>query len=130
VEVARRQNVSLASLLAAVGLGQDLSAEALITADLEIKYAGYFERERAQADKMRQMGDFPLAADLPYEDMRSLSLEARQKLSAIRPMSLAQASRVPGISPSDLQNLVIEVARQQRNASTQQLPAVESSVLS
>ena len=129
-EVARRQNVSLASLLAAVGLGDDLSAEAMITADLEIKYAGYFQRERAQADKLRQMGDFPLATDLPYQDMHSLSSEARQKLSAIRPRSLAQASRIPGISPSDLQNLVIEVERRKRTASTPQLPAAESSVLS
>jgi tRNA uridine 5-carboxymethylaminomethyl modification enzyme len=118
VEVARRQDVSLRSLLHAVGLGADLDDEALITADLEIKYAGYFERERAQADRMRRMGDFSLDADLEYGQMQSLSFEARQKLSNLRPGSLAQASRIPGVSPSDLQNLVIEVERRRRLAST------------
>ena len=118
VEVARRQDVSLRSLLDAVGAGREIDDEALITADLEIKYAGYFERERAQADRMRNMGDFSLDPDLEYDEMRSLSLEARQKLSNVRPGSLAQASRIPGVSPSDLQNLVIEIERRRRLATT------------
>ncbi|HVS59600.1 MAG TPA: tRNA uridine-5-carboxymethylaminomethyl(34) synthesis enzyme MnmG [Gemmatimonadaceae bacterium] len=119
VDVARRQDVSLRALLHAVGKGADLDDEALVTADLEIKYAGYFERERAQADRMRRMGDFSLDDDLEYGEMRSLSLEARQKLSNLRPRSLAQASRIPGVSPSDLQNLVIEIERRRRLATTQ-----------
>jgi tRNA uridine 5-carboxymethylaminomethyl modification enzyme len=118
VDVARRQDVSLRALLHAVGKGADLDDEALVTADLEIKYAGYFERERAQADRMRRMGDFSLDDDLEYGEMRSLSLEARQKLSNLRPRSLAQASRIPGVSPSDLQNLVIEIERRRRLTTT------------
>ena len=118
VEVARRQEVSLRDLLTAVGVGGELSDEALVTADLEIKYAGYFERERAQADRMRRMGDFALDPDLDYQDMRSLSFEARQKLASIKPQSLAQASRIPGVSPSDLQNLIIEIERRRRLAAT------------
>ena len=116
VEVARRQNVSLQKLLEAVGVGAGIDNEALVTADLEIKYAGYFERERAQAERMRRMGDFSLDADIEYGGMRSLSLEARQKLSNLRPGSLAQASRIPGVSPSDLQNLVIEIERRRRGS--------------
>ena len=111
VDVARRQHVSLSDLLQAAGADEGLPRDAIVTADLEIKYAGYFERERLQADRMKQMGDFALAAELPYGEMRSLSFEARQKLSGLRPRTLAQASRIPGISPSDLQNLVIEVER-------------------
>ena len=118
VEVARRQEVSLRALLDAVGQGADLDDEAIVTADLEIKYAGYFERERAQADRMRRMGDFSLDGDLDYSGMQSLSMEARQKLSNLKPRSLAQASRIPGVSPSDLQNLVIEVERRRRLAAT------------
>ena len=116
VEVARRRDVSLQALLGAVGLGSAIDGEALITADLEIKYAGYFVRERVQAERMRRMGDFSLDADLEYDEMRSLSFEARQKLSNLRPRSLAQASRIPGVSPSDLQNLVIEIERRRRLA--------------
>jgi tRNA uridine 5-carboxymethylaminomethyl modification enzyme len=118
IEVARRQEVPLQELFQAAALGEDIAGEALVTADLEIKYAGYFERERTQADRMRRMGDFSLDADLEYDEMRSLSLEARQKLSHLRPRSLAQASRIPGVSPSDLQNLVIEIERRRRVAAT------------
>jgi tRNA uridine 5-carboxymethylaminomethyl modification enzyme len=118
-EVARRQEVSLGSLFLAAGLGADLDDEAVVTADLEIKYAGYFERERAQAERMQRMGDFVLDSGIDYAEMRSLSFEARQKLASLRPLSLAQASRIPGVSPSDLQNLVIEIERRRRIAVTQ-----------
>ncbi|MDQ6830310.1 MAG: tRNA uridine-5-carboxymethylaminomethyl(34) synthesis enzyme MnmG [Gemmatimonadota bacterium] len=114
VEIAKRQHIGLADLFAAAGVGADLSRESVITAELEIKYAGYFERERVAADKLRRLGDFTLATDLPYAEMRSLSFEARQKLSSLRPLTLAQASRIPGVSPNDLQNLVLEVEKQKR----------------
>jgi tRNA uridine 5-carboxymethylaminomethyl modification enzyme len=116
IELAKRQDISLRSLLDAVGVGHEVPDDAAITADLEIKYEGYFSREREQAARMRRMGDFALAGDLPYEEMQSLSFEARQKLAAIRPLTLAQASRIPGVSPSDLQNLVLEVGKLRRLA--------------
>ncbi len=115
-EVARRQNVSLRDLFAATNVGADLLPEAVVTGELELKYAGYFERERAQADKLRRMGDFGLSPDLEYAEMRSLTFEARQKLATIKPATLAQASRIPGVSPSDLQNLMIEIERHKRKA--------------
>jgi tRNA uridine 5-carboxymethylaminomethyl modification enzyme len=116
VELARRQDVQLRELFALVGVGQHLTLDAVVTAELQIKYAGYFERERVQADKMRRMGHFALEADLPYESMQSVSFEARQKLANQRPRSLAQAARIPGVSPNDLQNLVLEVERHRRVA--------------
>jgi tRNA uridine 5-carboxymethylaminomethyl modification enzyme len=115
-EVAKRQGVELRELFTVTNVGQDLPAEAVVTTELEIKYDGYFERERVQADRMKRMGEFSLDDSLPYAEMRSLSTEARQKLSALRPRTLAQASRISGISASDLQNLVIEVERQRRVA--------------
>jgi tRNA uridine 5-carboxymethylaminomethyl modification enzyme len=115
-EVAKRHGVSLGELFAIVGIGEEIGREALVTAELEIKYAGYFERERTHAEKMRRLGAFALDGDLPYADMRSLSSEARQKLTALRPLSLAQAARIPGVSPTDLQNLVIEVEKRRRLA--------------
>ncbi|HUR00714.1 MAG TPA: FAD-dependent oxidoreductase, partial [Gemmatimonadaceae bacterium] len=127
-ELARRQEVHLADLLAAADVGSNLQPDAIVTADLEIKYAGYFERERIQADRMKRLGDFPLDDALPYDEMQSLSFEARQKLSSIRPGSLAQASRISGVSPSDLQNLVVEVERRRRQASPASTPAAPSSI--
>jgi tRNA uridine 5-carboxymethylaminomethyl modification enzyme len=110
-EIAKRQNVALAECFRVTGVGGDLSSDAVLTTELELKYAGYFARERTQADRMKKMGSFPLDAALPYPTMKSLSSEARQKLGALKPANLAQAARVPGVSPSDLQNLVIEVER-------------------
>jgi tRNA uridine 5-carboxymethylaminomethyl modification enzyme len=115
-DVVRRPNVPLAPLFAATGVGEDLPSEAIITTELEIKYAGYFERERMQADKLRRMGDFALPPTLDYSSMRSLTYEARQKLDALKPATLAQASRIPGVNPNDLQNLMIEIERQKRQS--------------
>ncbi|MBC8089476.1 MAG: tRNA uridine-5-carboxymethylaminomethyl(34) synthesis enzyme MnmG [Phycisphaerae bacterium] len=115
-ELARRNKVSLKSLFDAAGVGADLPMEAVVSAELDIKYSGYFARERLAADKLAAMGGFVLAEALPYEKMQTLSTEARQKLALRRPGTLAQAASIPGISPSDLQNLVFEVERRGRLA--------------
>jgi tRNA uridine 5-carboxymethylaminomethyl modification enzyme len=112
-EVARRPGVSLAQLMQAAGLGID-DRDAVLTAELELKYAGYFERERTQAERMRKLRDLAIPAELRYEDLQSLSTEARQKLERVRPATLEQAGRVPGVSASDLQNLVIEIERRRK----------------
>lgn len=110
-EVARRHGISLSELFQVSGVSSRFSAESLLSAELGIKYAGYFAREKAQADRMKSMGDFLIPSDVAYTDMNSLSYEARQKLTTIQPRTLAQASRIPGVSPSDIQNLVIEVEK-------------------
>ena len=115
-EVAKRQHVALLDLLRAAGVGGDLQSDAVVTAELELKYAGYFARERDQAAKLRRMGQFPLDEGVPYDEMQSLSFESRQKLAAIRPSTLAQAARIPGVSPTDLQNLVLEIEKRRRQA--------------
>jgi len=113
-ELARRHGVGLRDLIQAVGAPGILDADALTTVELELKYEGYFERERVHADKLRRMSQLVLPADLPYAEFLSLSTEARQKLSARRPTTLAQAAGIPGVSPSDLQNLLIEIERRRR----------------
>jgi tRNA uridine 5-carboxymethylaminomethyl modification enzyme len=113
-ELARRQHISLGDLFKVMGVGTDLPADAIISTELELKYSGYFDRERAQADKLRRMGDFKLDEALPYDQMLSLSLEARQKLARLQPRTLAQAAGAPGVSPTDVQNLVIEIEKRRR----------------
>jgi tRNA uridine 5-carboxymethylaminomethyl modification enzyme len=110
-EVAKRHGVALGELLSAAEVSGEWSREAMTAVDLEIKYSGYFARERQQAEQLRKLADMPLDATLPYASMRSLSTEARQKLASRQPATLAQASSIPGISPTDLQNLVLEAAR-------------------
>lgn len=111
VELARRNDVTLQSLFEAAGVGDGLPRDAVVGAELEIKYAGYFERERMQAERLVAQGAIVLSASLDYASMRTLSIEARQKLERLRPGTLAQASAIPGISPADLQNLVLEIRR-------------------
>ena len=113
-EVVKRQGVSLGDLFHATEVGGGIAREAVLTAELELKYAGYFSRERDQAAKLRRMGEFSLPPSTPYAEFSSLSLESRQKLAAIRPSTLAQAARIPGVSPTDLQNLVLEIEKRRR----------------
>jgi tRNA uridine 5-carboxymethylaminomethyl modification enzyme len=109
-DLARRPEVPLSILLELAGLGSGQEDE-IRSADIELKYAGYLTRERSAAARMNTMTDFKIPEELDYQGLNSLSFEAREKLHAIRPHTLGQASRIPGISPSDLQGLVFEVVR-------------------
>jgi tRNA uridine 5-carboxymethylaminomethyl modification enzyme len=111
VEIARRQKVALRDLLTAAGVGESLNPEAVRTADLELKYAGYFVRERAVAARLKRMAEIPLPANAAYGTLKSVSAEARQKLAARRPATLAEAASIPGVNPSDLQNLMFELGK-------------------
>jgi tRNA uridine 5-carboxymethylaminomethyl modification enzyme len=115
-EVAKRQGVSLGALFSAAGVGRELAEDVVISAELELKYASYLDKERRAAERLRAMGTLRLPADFEYTALRTLSMEARQKLSARRPETMAQAASIPGINPSDLQNLVIELERRRRAA--------------
>ena len=110
-ELAKRQDVSLQALFEAAGVGGDLPSDAIVGAELEIKYVGYFEKERARAARLEAQGAVRLPEHWDYEALLTISIEARQKLSRLRPATLAQASAIPGISPADLQNLLLELRR-------------------
>src|SRR5438445_4724898 len=112
--VAKRPGVALGALLAAVGAAGAVPPEAVLAAEIEIKYDGYLARERDAAERLAELASFALPADLPYLELRTLATEARQKLDRVRPTSLAQAARVPGVTPSDLHNLVLETTRWRR----------------
>jgi tRNA uridine 5-carboxymethylaminomethyl modification enzyme len=116
----KRPGVSVQALVGAVGGAPQAEAhlldEALTTAEMELRYEGYLAKERERAETLRRQADFPLPDDLAYPELASLSYEARQKLDRIRPATLAQAARIPGVSPSDLQNLVMEVRKRHQRA--------------
>lgn len=110
----KRPGTSLRVLLLAAGVSESWTDDALAAAEIELKYEGYLVREKDAAARLAEMTDFALPMDLPYPELKSLSIEARQKLAAVRPASLAQAGRIPGVSPSDLHNLVVETTRWRR----------------
>ena len=76
-------------------------------AEIQVKYEGYLQKEQAAILKARAMEEKLLPADAPYMDITGLRMEARQKLSAQRPVSLAQAARIPGVSPADVAVLMV-----------------------
>ena len=90
-------------------LGNDRD-EIVEAAEIEIKYSGYIEREKELAEKMMRLENIRIKDKFNYNGIESLSTEARQKLTAINPETLAQASRIPGVSPSDI-NVLLVLAR-------------------
>lgn len=85
--------------------------ETIEAAEIEMKYHGYIARERALADKMQRLEDIKIRNRFDYETLTQLSTEARQKLKAINPETLAQAGRIPGVSPSDISVLLVLLGR-------------------
>ena len=114
-----RPQLSVTSLLPYIGALRekvesiDISRreEIVESAEILIKYQGYIERERQIADKIKRLEDIRIGDKLDYASIHSLSTEARQKLERIRPGTVAQASRIPGISPSDINILLLMLGR-------------------
>lgn len=112
-----RNQVTLDNLSAAdIRLGafireQGCDAEAIEEAEIQIKYRGYIEREKFIAEKLHRLENIAIPADFDYFSMQSLTIEARQKLSRIRPATIGQASRVPGVSPADVNVLLVKFGR-------------------
>lgn len=85
--------------------------ETIEAAEIEMKYHGYIARERAMADKMQRLENIKIRGHFNYDSITQLSTEARQKLTSIDPETLAQASRIPGVSPSDISVLLVLMGR-------------------
>ena len=118
VELLRRPRVRAEDLLSVgdseidgVTGKEGLRAGVLRAVEVELKYEGYVERERERAARLTEQSKLLLDHDLPYLEFETLSYESREKLAQIRPETFAQAARVPGVSPADLQNLLLEVRR-------------------
>ncbi|MBD9301179.1 MAG: tRNA uridine-5-carboxymethylaminomethyl(34) synthesis enzyme MnmG [Alistipes senegalensis] len=89
----------------------EMSAEMIEEAEIQIKYKGYIEREKFIAEKLRRLENIAIPSDFDFHSMNSLTIEARQKLSRIRPTTIGQASRIPGVSPADVNVLLIKFGR-------------------
>ena len=87
------------------------SWEVVEQAEIQIKYRGYIEREKYYAEKMHRLENITIPEGFDYNAMQSLTIEARQKLSRIRPATIAQASRIPGVSPADINVLLVKFGR-------------------
>ena len=88
-----------------------INPEIISQTEIVLKYEGYIEREEDVAKKMNRMEHLSIPNDIDYSVMLSLSTEARQKLSKVLPVTIGQASRVSGVSPSDIAVLIIHLGR-------------------
>ncbi|HSG07463.1 MAG TPA: tRNA uridine-5-carboxymethylaminomethyl(34) synthesis enzyme MnmG [Longimicrobiales bacterium] len=124
VELLRRPRVAARRLYEIRGepVGE-ATDDVLAAVEVELKYEGYVFRERQRAERLREHANYKLDNDLPYLDFITVSAEAREKLQRIRPETLAQAGRIAGVSPADLQNLLLEVRRLRASPRVQGPPA-------
>ncbi|HLW10021.1 MAG TPA: tRNA uridine-5-carboxymethylaminomethyl(34) synthesis enzyme MnmG [Fermentimonas sp.] len=90
---------------------KDRKEEVIESADIKIKYGGYIKRERIMADKLTRLEDIRIKDRFNYDEIKSISTEGRQKLTSINPETIAQASRIPGVSPNDISVLLVLLGR-------------------
>lgn len=89
----------------------ELERDVLEQAEIKVKYAGYISKEKANADKLTRLENIRIPNNFDYSKLKSLSYEAREKLSKIRPATISQASRVSGVSPSDISVMLVYMGR-------------------
>jgi len=117
VDILLRNNININDLSKEIsGLSKflninNLTSEEIEGAEIIIKYGGYIEREKLVADKLSRLENIKINKDFDYSKIKSLSIESRQKLTKIRPATIGQASRIPGVSPSDINVLLVYFGR-------------------
>lgn len=118
IELAKRPQVRLNELMDEIAGLRDIyrdcgrrAGEIIESAEIAIKYEGYIAREKQMADKIKRLEKIKLDVNFDYERLKSISTEARQKLGRIKPTSIGQASRISGVSPSDISVLLIYMGR-------------------
>ncbi len=119
IDLLLRPQISLPELAEAVPqlhemidkIEQQRREEIVESTEINIKYKGYIERERLAADKLQRLDSIRIPAGFRYDDLQSLSTEARQKLNKIQPETIGQASRIPGVSPNDISVLLVLMGR-------------------
>lgn len=116
-DIVLRSGVTLKSLIEVVPRlkrfveKEEFTTEVLDQTEIQIKYRGYIERERFFADKLHRLENIAIPDDFDFNAMQSLTIEARQKLTRIRPTTIGQASRIPGVSPADINVLLVKFGR-------------------
>lgn len=89
----------------------DLDKEIIEQAEIQVKYSGYIDKEKNNADKLNRLEDLKIPAGFDYSQLKSMSIEARQKLEKIQPRTISQASRISGVTPSDVSVLLVYMGR-------------------
>ncbi|ANW97242.1 tRNA uridine 5-carboxymethylaminomethyl modification protein [Wenyingzhuangia fucanilytica] len=115
-KVASRPQIDFKDVVTFPGVAQfveenNIDAEAIEQAEVKVKYAGYIEKEKNNADKLQRLENISIPKSFDYYKVKSLSIEAQQKLTKIQPVTISQASRISGVSPSDVSVLLVYMGR-------------------
>lgn len=115
-KVASRPQINFVDVLAFPGVANfvsdnNIDTEAIEQAEVKVKYAGYIEKEKNNADKLQRLENISIPTNFDYYKVKSLSIEAQQKLTKIQPITISQASRISGVSPSDISVLLVYMGR-------------------
>ncbi|WP_417876061.1 tRNA uridine-5-carboxymethylaminomethyl(34) synthesis enzyme MnmG [Winogradskyella sediminis] len=90
---------------------KNLDTEVIEQTEIQVKYAGYIEKEKSNADKLNRLENLKIPTDFDYSKLKSMSIEARQKLTKIQPVTISQASRISGVNPNDISVLLVYLGR-------------------
>lgn len=89
----------------------EITKDVIEQVEIHLKYSGYIEKEKSNADKLNRLENVPIPSSFDYNKVKSLSYEAKEKLSKIQPATISQASRISGVSPSDISVLLVYMGR-------------------
>ncbi|WP_034920339.1 tRNA uridine-5-carboxymethylaminomethyl(34) synthesis enzyme MnmG [Gillisia sp. CAL575] len=111
-----RPNITMEDVMEFPGVNDfiaenELNEEMLEQTEIQVKYAGYINKEKNNADKLHRLEDIKIPQDFDYTNIKSMSFEAREKLNKIQPVTISQASRISGVSPSDISVLLVYMGR-------------------
>lgn len=105
-----RRNIPIGEIMQSFSLFADVPKDILLSAETEIRYAGYLKTSEREREKAKKMEEQPLPEGIDYESIEGLRLEAREKLNRIRPLNLGQAERISGVNPADIAVLMVYLA--------------------
>ena len=134
-EILRRPEVTHAGIVSIAGDDPQARRDVIEQVEIHIKYEGYISRQVGQVAAAAKRDDYPIPGELDFKSIRTLSTEGREKLGRVRPVTLGQASRIPGVTPSDISVLTVFIEQRRRAAETEAGPsnsraacAMESSI--
>ena len=112
-DILKRSNVTYTRLKDYLDIPSDINLDLIGEKQLSImvKYEGYIENEKKEAEKVKKLENLKLPIDFDYQQLEGLALEARQKFNQIKPMNIGQASRISGVNPSDINALILHLRK-------------------
>ncbi len=108
-ELLKRPQINYEDIVRAIGIDEEITDFVSEKVSVELKYSGYVKRQEIQINQAKKLENTKIPENFNYKDLKGLRLEAREKLEKVKPVNVAQASRIPGVSPSDISSLLLEL---------------------